>query len=43
MSYEERVERGVCDRLLRFSDGIEEAEDLIADLRQVFDILRKEA
>ena len=43
MPYEERVERGVCDRLLRFSVGIEEAEDLIADLRQVFDILRKEA
>ncbi|WP_281216258.1 methionine biosynthesis PLP-dependent protein [Lysinibacillus capsici] len=43
MPYEERVERGVCDRLLRFSVGIEEPEDLMADLRQVFDILRKEA
>lgn len=43
MPYEERIERGVCDRLLRFSVGIEEAEDLIADLKQVFDILRKEA
>ncbi|MFJ7666230.1 methionine biosynthesis PLP-dependent protein [Lysinibacillus sp. NPDC097195] len=43
MPYEERVERGVCDRLLRFSVGIEEAEDLIADLKQVFDTLRKEA
>jgi len=43
MPYEERNERGVCDRLLRFSVGIEEVEDLIADLKQVFDILRKEA
>ena len=43
MPYEERVERGVCDRLLRFSVGIEEAEDIIADLQQVFDQLRKEA
>ena len=42
MPYEERVERGVCDRLLRFSVGIEEAEDLIADLQQVFDTLTKE-
>lgn len=40
MPYEERVARGVCDRLLRFSVGIEEAEDLIADLQQVFDTLR---
>lgn len=40
--YEERVARGVCDRLLRFSVGIEEAEDLIADLQQVFDTLRGE-
>src|SRR5690606_21248677 len=40
--YEERVARGVCDRLLRFSVGIEEAEDLIADLKQVFDSLRGE-
>ena len=42
MPYEERVARGVCDRLLRFSVGIEEAEDLIADLKQVFDSLRGE-
>lgn len=40
---EERNARGVCDRLLRFSVGVEEAEDLIADLQQVFDKLRKEA
>lgn len=43
MPYEERVERGVDDRLLRFSVGIEETEDIIADLKQVFDQLRKEA
>ena len=41
MPYEERVARGVCDRLLRFSVGIEEAEDIIADLKQVFNTLRK--
>lgn len=40
--YEERVARGVDDRLLRFSVGVEEAEDLIADLQQVFEQLRKE-
>jgi cystathionine gamma-synthase len=39
MPYEERVARGVCDRLLRFSVGIEEAEDIIADLQQVFELL----
>ena len=42
MPYEERVERGVCDRLLRFSVGVEEAEDIIAELQQVFDTLRGE-
>lgn len=40
--YEERVARGVDDRLLRFSVGVEEADDIIADLKQVFDQLRKE-
>lgn len=38
--YEERMARGVDDCLLRFSVGIEEAEDIIADLKQVFDELR---
>lgn len=33
---EERIRRGVCDRLLRFSVGIEEAGDLIEDLKQAF-------
>ncbi len=40
--YEERLARGVDDRLLRFSVGVEEAEDIIADLKQVFDQLRNE-
>lgn len=38
---EERTRRGVCDRLLRFSVGIEEAEDLIKDLKQVFSVLQE--
>lgn len=33
---EDRLERGVCDRLLRFSVGIEDAEDLIRDFDQAF-------
>lgn len=41
MPYEERVARGVCDRLLRFSVGIEEVDDIIADLQQTFDSLRE--
>lgn len=36
---EERVKRGVDDRLLRFSVGIEQADDLIADLKQAFSVL----
>lgn len=39
---EERIRRGVCDRLLRFSVGVEEADDLIADLMQVFATLKSE-
>ncbi|MER1987279.1 MAG: methionine biosynthesis PLP-dependent protein [Solibacillus sp.] len=42
MPYDERVARGVCNRLLRFSVGVEEADDIIADLQQVFDTLRGE-
>lgn len=38
---EERIERGVDNRLLRFSVGVEKAEDLIQDLKQVFSILAK--
>ncbi|MFA1822137.1 methionine biosynthesis PLP-dependent protein [Virgibacillus oceani] len=37
---EERTLRGIDDRLLRFSVGVEEAEDLIADLKQVFTVLK---
>ncbi|MEK4494731.1 methionine biosynthesis PLP-dependent protein [Ureibacillus sp. FSL W8-0352] len=40
--YEERVARGVDDCLLRFSVGLENAEDIIADLKQVFNQLREE-
>jgi cystathionine beta-lyase len=34
LSEEERLERGIRDGLIRFSVGIEEAEDLIADIEQ---------
>lgn len=40
--YEERTRRGICDCLLRFSVGIEELEDLTADLAQAFSKLDKE-
>src|SRR5699024_7024185 len=40
---EERIKRGVCDRLLRFSVGVEKVDDLIEDLTQVFEVLRKNA
>src|SRR5690606_6109863 len=33
---EKRLQRGVDDKLLRFSVGVEDADDLIADLKQVF-------
>jgi cystathionine gamma-synthase len=33
---EVRLANGVCNRLLRFSVGIERAEDLVADLDQAF-------
>ncbi|WP_146551891.1 methionine biosynthesis PLP-dependent protein [Rummeliibacillus sp. SL167] len=39
---EERIARGVDNSLLRFSVGIEEAEDLIADLQRVFAIVKEE-
>lgn len=31
---EERIKRGICDRLLRLSVGVEEKEDLMADFKQ---------
>lgn len=39
---EERTRRGVCNRLLRFSVGIEHIDDLKADLKQAFKALEKE-
>ena len=41
MPLEVRIQRGVDDRLLRFSVGVEEAEDIITDLKQVFATLQK--
>lgn len=40
---EERISRGVCNRLLRFSVGVEKSEDIIADLEQVFQTLRQKS
>ncbi|MDX5475461.1 MAG: methionine biosynthesis PLP-dependent protein [Bacillaceae bacterium] len=37
-----RLETGVCNRLLRFSVGIEHVEDLIGDLEKAFSSLREE-
>ncbi|PAQ13066.1 cystathionine gamma-synthase [Bacillaceae bacterium SAOS 7] len=39
---EERLERGVCNRLLRFSVGIEHTVDLLADLTQAFHKMKEE-
>ena len=36
---DERLSRGICDRLLRFSVGIEDVEDLLNDLQQALDAL----
>jgi len=36
MSREERMKSGISDGLIRFSSGIEDAEDLIADFQQAF-------
>ncbi|KSU83848.1 cystathionine gamma-synthase [Fictibacillus enclensis] len=38
-----RIARGVCNRLLRLSVGIEDENDLINDLKQALDIVQKEA
>ncbi|MBU9722944.1 MULTISPECIES: methionine biosynthesis PLP-dependent protein [Bacillaceae] len=40
---EVRFENGVCNKLLRFSVGIEGAEDLLKDLDQALQAARKEA
>ncbi len=37
MSRDARLEAGISDGLVRYSVGIEDAEDLIADLKQAFD------
>ncbi|HLR09884.1 MAG TPA: methionine biosynthesis PLP-dependent protein [Sporosarcina sp.] len=37
----ERIERGICDKLLRFSVGVEEAQDLIVDLAQALQKARQ--
>src|SRR5699024_7153363 len=40
---EESIKRAVSDRLLRFSVGVEKVDDLIEDLTQIFEALRKNA
>jgi cystathionine beta-lyase/cystathionine gamma-synthase len=37
LSSDERIRAGVTDGLIRFSVGIEDARDLIADLQQALD------
>ncbi len=39
---EERAEQGISDHLMRFSVGIEEPEDLIADIEQALEEARKD-
>lgn len=39
---EEREEQGISDQLMRFSVGIEEPEDLIADIEQALEETRKD-
>lgn len=41
LSEEERLARGIKDGLIRFSVGIEEAEDLIADIEQAIKKVKK--
>lgn len=42
LSPEEREEQGISDSLMRFSVGIEEPEDLIADIEQALEETRKD-
>jgi cystathionine beta-lyase/cystathionine gamma-synthase len=37
LSTEERLEIGIKDNLIRYSVGVEDADDLIADLAQALD------
>lgn len=39
---EKRLQSGVVDSLIRLSCGIEDAEDLIADIKQAFEKIKKE-
>jgi cystathionine beta-lyase/cystathionine gamma-synthase len=39
LSSEERLKVGIKDNLVRLSVGIEDADDLIADLAQAFDMI----
>ncbi len=41
LTSEERKHQNISDGLLRFSVGIEDAEDIIADLEQAFKIISK--
>ncbi|MGB5236881.1 MAG: aminotransferase class I/II-fold pyridoxal phosphate-dependent enzyme [Flavobacteriaceae bacterium] len=43
MPPEERAKQGISDRLIRFSLGIEEAEDLMADIDQALERTKKTA
>ncbi|NJY63981.1 PLP-dependent transferase [Salinimicrobium sp. CDJ15-81-2] len=42
LTAEEREEQGIGDQLMRFSVGIEEAEDLITDIEQALEETRKD-
>ena len=42
LTADEREEQGIGDQLMRFSVGIEEAEDLIADIEQALEETRKD-
>jgi cystathionine gamma-synthase len=39
LSREERLELGILDELIRYSVGVEDADDLIADLKQALDAI----
>jgi cystathionine beta-lyase len=43
LSPQERAHQGIADGLLRFSVGIEEKEDLLADFTQAFEALTKKS
>jgi cystathionine beta-lyase len=42
LNEEERLERGIKDGLIRFSVGIEETADLIADIEQAIEKAKKD-